>query len=500
MIKIKKFLPSKPLLLLLFLNIILYIPSLFEPVSYGDECIYLVLGNAFRKGFVFYRDIHDNKPPLLYLTAAIGGGGLFWFRLVSIITSLIHIDLVFNLIKRFTKNKWLSFLGGAILSILLLIFEGRVANGEVFMAAAATLAVYLLLTRPEKNNFSWGLIIGTIFSIGFLYKIPVAFDFVGLILATFFLTIKSITKKSVLSVLKDKKLWGMIAGFCLPIILSIVYYTAKGAFTPYVRSALMQNIGYLSSWQGEGSELFTRLKILALLTIITFVARKIFSKEMLFFFTWFTFSLFGALLSERPYPHYLIESSPSIAILAALLINKLFKFKLTAKTSNLADILLPLLAISLLIFSHNHYQFWRYPQLSYYQNFADKLIGAKTNEEYVSYWGDRALENQKLAKFIKETTLPDDNIFVWGEASCTYALSDRLPPGRYMVNYHIFDFDGYQETLRAIDEKKPKLIIKMKDESRRWPELELYLEKNYLPILSDQLEDNIFLLNRANSQ
>jgi len=242
-----------------------------------------------------------------------------------------------------------------------------------------------------------------------------------------------------------------------------------------------------------------RLKILALLTVVTLMARKIISKEVLFFFTWFTFSLFGALLSGRPYPHYLIEASPSIAILTALLINKLLKVKLAKKINNPGDFILPLVAIGLLIFSHNHYRFWGYPQLSYYQNFVKKLVGAKTNEEYVAYWGERALENQKLAKFIKETTLPDESIFVWGEASCTYALSNRLPPGRYMVNYHIFDFNGYEETLKAIENKKPKLIIKMKEEEGRWPELDLYLEKNYLPLVSDQLKDRIFLLNRANS-
>ncbi len=500
MFKIKKFIPEKPLLILIAINIILYIPALFEPVSYGDECIYLVLGNAFRKGLVFYRDIHDNKPPLLYLTAAISGNSLFWFRLISIVTSLVHIDLVYSLIKKLTKNKYLPILGGIIFSALLLIFEGRVANGEIFMTAAATLAVYLLLTRPEKSNFSWGIIIGGIFSVGFLYKIPIAFDFVGIILAIFFLTIKSVSKKSFLKVLKDKKLWGMIAGFSAPILLSIIYYATKGAFTPYVRSALMQNIGYLSSWQGGSSELFIRLEILAILTAATFLARKIISKEILFFFTWFTFSLFGALLSTRPYPHYLIESSPSIVILAALLINRILAIKPAGKIKNPGDFILPLVAIGMLIFSHNHYQFWRYPQLSYYQNFAKKLIGAKTNEEYISYWGYRALENQKLAKFVKETTLPDESIFVWGEASCSYALSNRLPPGRYVVNYHISDFDGYEETLKAIENKKPKLIIKMKEEEKHWPELDLYLEKNYLPLVSDQLKDRIFLLNKANFQ
>jgi hypothetical protein len=69
-----------------------------------------------------------------------------------------------------------------------------------------------------------------------------------------------------------------------------------------------------------------------------------------------------------------------------------------------------------------------------------------------------------------------------------------------MVNYHILDFNGYEQTLKAIEEKKPKLIIKLKEEQKRWPELDLFLEKHYLPLVSDQLKDKIFLLNEANLQ
>src|SRR5688500_951991 len=58
---------------------ILRIPSLFEPSSYGDEMIYLSLGEAIRRGISLYKDIHDNNPPLLYFMAAIGGN-LFRFR------------------------------------------------------------------------------------------------------------------------------------------------------------------------------------------------------------------------------------------------------------------------------------------------------------------------------------------------------------------------------------------------------------------------------------
>src|SRR3989344_3742093 len=59
---------------LVVFSVVLRITSWFEPYWYGDEGIYLVLGQALRRGLVFYRDIHDNKPPLLYLLAAVAGG------------------------------------------------------------------------------------------------------------------------------------------------------------------------------------------------------------------------------------------------------------------------------------------------------------------------------------------------------------------------------------------------------------------------------------------
>ena len=57
--------------ILLFITLILRIPSFFEPYFYGDEMIYLSIGQGIRKGLDLYTQIFDNKPPLIYLTAAI---------------------------------------------------------------------------------------------------------------------------------------------------------------------------------------------------------------------------------------------------------------------------------------------------------------------------------------------------------------------------------------------------------------------------------------------
>ena len=57
------------LILILSLSIILRIPGLFEPCWYGDEAIYLVMGQGWQKGLRLYQDIFDHKPPVIFKIA-----------------------------------------------------------------------------------------------------------------------------------------------------------------------------------------------------------------------------------------------------------------------------------------------------------------------------------------------------------------------------------------------------------------------------------------------
>jgi len=468
---------------LLLINLILYLPSLFEPISYGDECIYLTLGNAFRKGLVFYRDIHDNKPPFLYLIAALSNGRLFYFRLITIIWNLLHLTIIYQLIKKITKTRLASLVGGLVFTIGLLLFEGRIANGEVFMMMPVTAAVYLLFSRPKRKTFSFGLAIGSLFASGFLFKVPVFFDLLGIIFALYLLSIASTRIKKIIEAFIEPRFFGIVAGFSLPILITIIYYSIKGAFVPYVRSALLQNIGYLSSWQGSSSGLFVRGIILLGFSALIFLLRKRLPYQTLFFASWFIFALFGALLSGRPYPHYLIEIVPALSVLTALTIDQ--KRRLNSL------VLIP--CLGLLTLAHYYFHFWHYPILSYYRNFTAYLLGKISSEQYLAYWGKRTIKNYQLARFIQETSFPDDRVFVWGDAACVYAISRRLPPGRYTVNYHIFDFNGFQETLAAIKKTNPPIIIKMDNETKVWPELNSLLGEKYYPLFRKDLSDQIYL-------
>src|SRR5258708_39855753 len=89
---------------LLALIFIFRIPSFFEPYSYGDEMIYLTLGNAIRHGVPLYQGIHDNKPPLLYLLAAFSEN-LFWFKAILAGWSIVTIFIFWKFTEFFFPKK-----------------------------------------------------------------------------------------------------------------------------------------------------------------------------------------------------------------------------------------------------------------------------------------------------------------------------------------------------------------------------------------------------------
>lgn len=456
------------LVLILLINILLRIPSLFDPVSYGDECIYLTLGQAFNKGLVFYRDIHDNKPPLLYLMAALADGRLFWFRLINIAWNTINVWLVYQLAKKILKKEGAGLITAFLFAIFSLLPEGRITNGEIFMIMPATLGVWLALIAQEKKKNIFWFLSGLCFSCAFLFKVPIAFDFIGFILAFFVFTKKKL--KDIFLLLKDKRLYLNLIGFFFPIFLTIIYYTQKGAFTPYVRSALLQNIGYLSSWSGGKAGLYQRAVILAIVISLLYRWRQRLKFSFFLPALMTSFGLYGVFLSERPYPHYLMEITPW----AALLFTVLFFQK------RVQQLIISLLLIFLTLAGVIKFKFWWYPHIPYYQNFAKFVLGKINRKEYFRFFGGKVLNDYRVAYYLKKYTPEKERVFIWGDGVCIYALSRRLPPGRYTVNYHIFDFNGFEETIKAIKEKQPLVIIKLSGEKRKFPQLEKILNQYYI--------------------
>lgn len=435
--------------------------------------IYLTLGEAIRKGVPLYAGIHDNKPPLLYILAAIAGN-LFWFKAILAFWSLATITLFYKLSRAlFPKAQKLRKMATIIFAVLTTIplLEGNIANSEVFMIGLTMAGFLILLTKKlvPKNL----VLAGALFSAAALFKIPAVFDVPTIV---FFWIVGSSLKTK-----KLKKIFvntGYLAvGLIIPIGLTLVWYFLRGALYEYWVAAFLQNFGYLSSWRPSdvvqpffvrNAPLLIRAGVVMVGLVILYLKKNKLSKQFVFITAWLLFSLFAVTLSERPYPHYLIQAIPSLSFLLAILFSK--------KTLEQSLVIVPL---ALALFVPVYFKFWAYPTASYYIRFLKFATGQMTKNAYLNTFGGHVRKNYEIAEFVATSTTEDDKVFVWGNNSTIYALSRRLPPIKYVVDYHIKDFSSLDETIRALKKDPPRQIVILSS-GMAFPELAIYLREDYV--------------------
>jgi hypothetical protein len=434
--------------------------------------IYLTLGDAVGDGAVLFRDIHDNKPPMLYYIAAIVGN-VFWFRAMLAAWMVGTTILFWNLTKKlFPKEKNVQKVAVWVFAILSTIplLEGQISNAELFMIGPTILGFTLLWDKEAKDKKIF--LAGIVFSFSTLFKVPAAFD----MLAIYFIWFAALSfkYKDVFKFLRRSVI--LAIGFVIPIAITFVWYYYQGAFSEYLIAAYLQNVGYLSSFRPEqvrdpflvrNAPLLMRGGVVLVTMVILWLVRKKISREFIFVTAWLVFGLFAVTLSERPYPHYLIQTLPAISILVGMLVAK--------QTIEQSLAIIPLFLTMLVPVRYN---FWYYPSLPYYANFIEFTTSNINREEYFDTFSDRVNENYTIASFIGNNTNPTDEVFVWGDSSAVYALSRRRPPIKYVADYHINDFSSKEEVLAKLNEQKPRYIV-MLPNSEPFPGLVTFAESNY---------------------
>lgn len=477
------------LVILLAILVVLRIPSLMEPYSYGDEMIYITLGQAIRRGLVLYRDIHDNKPPLLYFVAAISGN-LFWFRAILGFWVLASVVIFWKLTRRiFTKNDRIGQVATIFFGILTTIplLEGNIANAELFMVGFSCLGFYLLLSPKLKPIVV--LLGGICFSIAALFKIPAAFDFPAIIVLWFIMQWNGKEKVAWSTFIRNTILASL--GFLIPIGLTFVWYAARGAIHEYTVAAFLQNVGYLSSWRPMDAQksflvrnapLLVRGSIVLIGMALLFLFRKKLSKGYILATLWLLFSLFAVTLSERPYPHYLIQSIPPAALLVGLLV-----------ASKRLEQVYTVIPLGILAFVPVYYKFYYYNTASYYTRFVQFATSQISQKSYFDKFDGNVNRNYKIAQFLRETTAYKDQVFVWGDSPPIYALSNRLPPMKYVATYHINDFSSQDEVIKQLKSKPPLFIVILPD-SPQFDSLWQFANTDYIQV---NKIDGAYILKRT---
>jgi 4-amino-4-deoxy-L-arabinose transferase-like glycosyltransferase len=449
--------------------------------------IYLTLGEGIRQGLTLYKEVYDNKPPFLYLIAA-AAGNVFWFKAILAFWNVLTIILFWKLAQAlFPKKEKLQKVATSIFALLttLPLLEGNIANAEIFMILPVITAFLILFTKTQ--NFRNVFISGVLFGAATLFKVPAAFDMPVII--AFWLISKGINKEML------RKSAYLILGFLAPILLSVIWYFLAGAGGEYVKAILLQNIGYLASWRPEdvakpflvrNLPLIIRGAIVFVGGALLFLKKGRLSDRFIFLTLWLLFGLFAVTLSERPYPHYLIQIVPEVAFLFALLIAE--------KSLEQSLVIIPLF---LAILTPVYYRFWYYSTSAYYARFLKFAFRQVDKETYFALFGQRVPTHYKIADFVSALTKKDEKIFVWGpDASAIYALTRRFPPTKYVADYHINDFSTKKDELAKLSSNPPKYIIILPD-AQGFAELIPLLRKNYL-LISEIEGAEIWRLSNAN--
>ena len=447
------------IIFLLVVVLILRLPSLMMPHYYGDEEIYFVMGRAWATGVPLYQAIFDHKPPLIYILAGIAPT-MFAFRGVLTVLMMLHTVLFANLAgliwdKTKPIMKYASTLIFVALSTLP-TFEGLTVNAELLMMIPVTGAVLLLWdtranTRIRPYKY---LMAGLLGGIGWLFKIPVVFDMMAIGLY-FFVFNKKTFKEGLSAILS----WSFLAyglAFVAPLAATFVYYYLKGTGPDYLGTVLTMNLGYVSSWSTSTytfnpfrSGLVVRGTILGFFTLLLYLARKKIDKKLVFLSLWAGFSLFGALLSARPYPHYLQEMVVPVSLL--------IPFVFVAENV-LSWILIGSLVIAG-IATQWKIQFWGYPTISVYKTYWEYVTRKISWDEYLARFNNAPL-NYSAAKYLNERLTPSDTIYVWGTDATIYNLTNKLPSGgKYIVSFHVRDLKKYDYVMENLNKSEPKYIV-----------------------------------------
>lgn len=447
------------LILCLTLFSILRIPSLIEPNWYGDEGIYQVIGAALNQGRGLYTQIWDNKPPGLYYIYALANGDLFTVKLLSLLAGALSIIPFFALANHLFKRPLSANIATLTYAILFAIplLEGNIANAENFMLFPIVLAFYLVFTQDKKNTVIRFSISGILLSFAFITKIVAIFDVLAIIIAAAIINSKN--KKSWTNGIKGivKKSSILVISFAILPTLVTVYFALNNSITEYISGVIGENIGYVAvrNYVFFPMDILITKVVFAALTLLYIAFRKP-KKSTTIIYVWLVLGVVNASFSGRPYTHYLLNALPPFALLIGNIADNIKKTKALTIAVGAA------LVVVFIAFS----QFNIYKKnTAYYQNYIEYVFSGKSNSDYMTFFDQNTVRDYALARFLISKSAK--NILVLSDSGQIYTLAQTLPPGRYIVAYHItFYPEAIDETKKVIQEKNPEYIILTKDDPK----------------------------------
>lgn len=438
--KIKEILPY---VIILPMAIVLILMSNTFPTkkvgTFWDAAVYLNVSKNLTEGQTLYKDIVDNKGPVLYFINYIGlklGGP----SLVCVIEFLfIYIALVYmyKTLQLINKNKIISLLTVGVAFICYAKCFTYGLSCETFALTFSMIAMYKCLQFYENDKFTklQCLLIGILFGLTFFIRANLIIVFVAFGLG---IAIKLIMNKRI------KELFEYILfsflGFIIVCIPIFAYLLINNCVYDFIKNVFLINTTMNKIGLIRASKLMRNMMPISYYSICLYIAVawwNVLNKKEKYIST-FCLGIITILfnsISVNIYYHYFISFLP-ILILA-------YNFIIDIIIKKLKIVGYILIIVVIILYTYKYY----------------KLI----------FVFETFQPNNNVIAYIQNNTEETDRIAVIGFYDEIYYLSNRKPASRitYILSNNAFERSVQEEMVQEYidDIRKNKPIIIVEDES-----------------------------------
>jgi hypothetical protein len=448
-----------------------------------DSGIFLYIGALILKGRIPYRDVWENKGPLVFYINALGlfltGGSRWGIWLLE-----FTFFLAASIIGYVTIKRMLGVIPALIGTFMWVSAAGNVLQGgnfsEEYSLLFSFVAIWLFLNSMEQpQNKFFNLLIGVTLGFNILLRpnnisIQVAIVGAYFILALFSRDWWLLVQRAAQIVI------GMLS-VLIPVLL---YFAAHAALTEMINVVIVFNTQYseggglarsvagiANAARGIGFPL-TAVALLGYILALIFLFKKdSFNTPrgnfLLVILIGLPLEAFLSGLSGRNYPHYFI----GWALYVGILWSYVFYIFITQFVPNAARFSTPLVLILIIAVFITRVDAWKN-----YVAGLTQLAAQNTRLEY----------RDPVADYIQQNTAPEDKVLVWGFRPIINFVSERESPASYLP-YPLSHVDTplaqrwADEFYSQLTANPPALIVNMIEpaDRERIPDLDPEVRKRY---------------------
>ena len=424
-----------------------------------DEGVYATIAQGLLRDNVPYRDLFDNKPPLVFGWYALSF--LLFGETVAAPRIIAAVMLSLTSVAVYAQTRLLLARGAALLAAVFfglatgLPFVALHANTEAYMLLPLVGSLFAITMGMRGRRQWWFMLAGVCAGMAVLTKQVAVWNLLALsVVAVFWRWPADRSWRAIVPAAY------VLGGATLAVSLVAIPFALNGALGDFIYASVVYNYRYLSVLASfQRVFIMTRSLLFALFflalagpLVVGAIAGLVTLLRARRVSLWYAFAAWvvacglGVATGGRFYPHYFLQLIPAMAILTAVFVHDRFRNRRSFPVHRWTLLATGVLVIVSAVASGLLYVV---PERTE-QTFSESAYEQREWEE----------SSRELAAYVAARTEPNDRIFNYGRESQLYFYADRLPATRYFYDWaYGYDKGTALTTVNDLRRDPPEYII-----------------------------------------